>query len=292
MTRNREKQVIYLGMAINIFLIVTKLAGGLLASSLSLIADGIHSMSDLVTDFIVLWGLSLAAKPADRGHPYGHGKLETLASLLVAVLLFFVSFGIIRKAFFCLMHGPVPLTDGRLVAAIAFLSIIGKEYVYRKTISLGKKLHSPALQANAWHHRSDALSSLVVLLGAAATWRGWGYGDPAAGLIVGLMIAGVAFRLTRKDLNQLLESAVSPAIRQEIENAINHFPDIISWHHLRARQVGREIFLDFHILVDGNMSVADSHELAHRLEKFLKESLNYPLNIIIHIEPGAGNQPH
>ena len=285
MTRNREKQVIYLGMAINVFLIVIKLAGGLLGSSLSLVADGIHSFSDLITDFIILWGLSLAAKPADRGHPYGHGKLETLASLLVAVLLFIVSFGIIRKAFFCLAHGPALLANGHLVAAIAFLSIIGKEYAYRKTISLGKKLHSPALQANAWHHRSDALSSLVVLLGGAATWRGWHYGDPAAGLIVGLMIAYVAFRLTRKDLNQLLESAVSPAIQQEIENAINRFPDPISWHHLRTRQVGREIFLDFHLLVDGSMSVADSHALAHRLEKFLTDTLSYPVNIIIHIEP-------
>ena len=290
MTRNREKQVIYLGMAINVFLIVIKLAGGLLGSSLSLVADGIHSFSDLITDFIILWGLSLAAKPADRGHPYGHGKLETLASLVVAALLFVVSFCIIKKAVFCLLQGPVHIADACLVSAIALLSIIGKEFAYRKTISLGKKLHSPALQANAWHHRSDALSSLVVLLGGAASWMGWPYGDPAAGMVVGLMIAWVALRLTRKDLNQLLESAVSPAIQQEIENAINRFPDIISWHHLRTRQVGREIYLDFHVLVDGNMRVVDSHALAHRLEEFLKETLDYPLNIIIHIEPGSKNQ--
>jgi cation diffusion facilitator family transporter len=288
MIRSREKHVIYLGMAINIFLIVIKLAGGLLVSSLSLVADGIHSFSDLITDFIILWGLSLAARPADKGHPYGHGKLETLASLLVAALLFFVSFGIMKKAFFCLLQEAPHIINSRWVIAIALLSMIGKEFAYQKTINLGKSLHSPALQANAWHHRSDALSSLVVLMGALAGCLGWSRGDPTAGFIVGMMIAYVAFRLTRQDLGQLLESAISPAIQQEIEAALNRFPDIISWHHLRTRQVGREIFLDFHILVDGNMRVADSHALSHRLEEFIKETLDYPLNIIIHIEPGEG----
>ncbi len=286
---NQEKQVIYLGMGVNIILIVAKLVGGLLFSSLALVADGIHSISDLITDFIILWGLSLAARPADKGHPYGHGKLETMASLLVAALLFFVSFGIMKKAFFCFLQEAPHIINERWVIAIALLSMIGKEFAYRKTINLGTRLHSPALQANAWHHRSDALSSLVVLIGALAGCLGWSRGDPTAGFIVGIMIAYVAFRLTRKDLDQLLESAVSPAIQQEIEAALNRFPNIISWHHLRTRQVGREIFLDFHILVDGNMRVVDSHNLSHRLEEFLQETLDYPLNIIIHIEPGSKN---
>jgi len=290
MIRNQEKQVIYLGMGINIVLIVAKLAGGLLLSSLALVADGIHSISDLITDFIILWGLSLAARPADKGHPYGHGKLETMASLLVAALLFFVSFGIMKKAFFCFLQEAPHTINERWVIAIALLSMIGKEFAYRKTIHLGTRLHSPALQANAWHHRSDALSSLVVLLGALAGSLGWSRGDPTAGFIVGIMIAYVAFRLTRQDLGQLIESSVSPAIQQEIEDALNRFPAIISWHHLRTRQVGREIFLDFHILVDGNMRVVDSHALSHRLEEFLQETLNYPLNIIIHIEPETKNQ--
>ncbi|MEA2108629.1 MAG: cation diffusion facilitator family transporter [Pseudomonadota bacterium] len=289
MIRSQEKQVIYLGMGVNIILIVAKLVGGLLFSSLALVADGIHSISDLITDFIILWGLSLAARPADKGHPYGHGKLETMASLLVAALLFFVSFGIMKKAFFCFLQEAPHIINERWVIAIALLSMIGKEFAYRKTINLGTRLHSPALQANAWHHRSDALSSMVVLIGALAGCLGWTRGDPSAGFIVGMMIAYVAFRLTRQDLGQLLESAISPAIQQEIEDAINRFPDIISWHQLRTRQVGREIFLDFHILVDGNMRVVDSHNLSHRLEGFLKETLDYPLNIIIHIEPGNKN---
>lgn len=289
MIRRREKQVVYLGMGINIILIVAKLAGGFLFSSLALVADAIHSISDVITDFIILWGLSLAARPADKGHPYGHGKLETMASLLVAALLFLISFGIMKKAFFCFLQEVPHIINEGGVIVIALLSMISKEFAYRKTIHLGTRLHSPALQANAWHHRSDALSSLVVLLGALAGFLGWSRGDPTAGFIVGIMIAYVAFRLTRQDLGQLLESAVSPAIRQEIEAALNRFPDIISWHHLRTRQVGREIFLDFHILVDGNMRVVDSHALSHRLEEFLQETLNYPLNIIIHIEPGNKN---
>lgn len=280
-----EKRIVYLGLIINIVLIVAKLAGGILVSSLALIADGIHSLTDLVTDLIVLWGLKLSARPADKNHPYGHGKLETLASLMVAAILLVVGLGIMKKAFSCLLYGAPHPIDPRWVLSIALFSVVLKEFVYQKTITLARRLHSPALEANAWHHRSDALSSLVVLVGAAVTWLGWSGGDLAAGLVVGGMIAFVALKIGYQGVGQLLEEAVSPAIQQEIETTLNQFTEILSWHHLRTRRVGREVFLDVHILVPGEMSVAAGHELAHRLEEFLKETLPYSLNIIIHVEP-------
>ncbi|MBW1646210.1 MAG: cation transporter [Deltaproteobacteria bacterium] len=288
MTSREEKRVIYLGMAINLVLIIAKLAAGLYAASLALVADGIHSLADLATDVIVLWGLRLAARPADRGHPYGHGKLETLTSLLVAGLLFLVGFAIVKKALACLLQGPAPLPDPYLVLAVAGLSLIGKEFAYRQTIRVGEKLHSPALRANAWHHRSDALSSLVVVLGVVAGRCGWPYGDPAAGLAVGLMIAWVAFRLTQQDLGQLVESAVDPEVRTAIEEALAAYPGGLDWHGLRARQVGREVNLDFHLLVDEGMSVAESHALGHRLEEYLRQRLPYPIRVMIHMEPAGG----
>ncbi|MBN2332143.1 MAG: cation transporter [Deltaproteobacteria bacterium] len=287
---HQEKQVIYLGLVINMVLIIVKIAGGMLVSSLALVADGIHSLSDLMTDIIVLWGLSLAARPADESHPFGHGKLETLASLIVAGVLLAVGLGIMKKAYFCLFHGaPLPINP-RWVLGIALASVILKEFAYQRTISLANRLHSPALEANAWHHRSDALSSLVVCFGAGAGWLGWQQGDLAAGLVVGGMIAYVALKMGWQGLGQLVERAASPAIQQEIEAAINNFPGILSWHHLRTRRVGREVFLDVHVLVPGEMTVAASHDLADQLEEFLKETLSYPLNIIIHIEPGNEGQ--
>jgi len=284
-THRQEKQVVYLGLVINIVLIVTKLAGGILVSSLALVADGSHSSSDLITDLIVLWGLSLAARPADRNHLYGHGKLETLASLMIAAILMAVSLGIIRKAFICLLQGSPQLIDSRWVLGIALLSIALNEFVYRKTISLARSRHSPALEANAWHHRSDALSSLVVLIGAVAGWLGWPGGDLVAALIVGGMIAFVALKMGYEGLRQMVEEAVSPSIQNEIETTINNFPGQFSWHKLRTRRVGREVFLDMHVLVPGKMTVAAGHELTHRLEEFIKKTLPYSLNIIIHIEP-------
>ena len=282
---NAEKKVVFLGLVVNILLLVAKLAGGLLTSSLALIADGIHSLSDLITDLIVLWGLKLASRPADKSHPYGHGKLETLASLMVAAILLTVSLGIMQKAFTCLLHGSPHLINSSWVMEIALISVLLKEILYRKTISLARRGHSPALEANAWHHRSDALSSLVVLLGAVAGWWGWTGGDLAAALIVGAMIAYVALKMGYQGLAELLEAAVSPEIQHEIETTINKFPDILSWDNLRSRRVGREVFLDFHIIVPGAMTVSISHEVAHRLEEFIKQSLPYTLNIIIHIEP-------
>ena len=280
-----EKKIVFWGLLVNILLIVSKLAGGLLLSSLALIADGIHSLSDMFTDLIVLWGLKMASRPADENHHYGHGKLETLASLIVAVILLTVSLGIMEKAFTCFRYGPPHLIDSRWILGIALISVLLKEILYRKTIALARSGQSPALKANAWHHRSDALSSLVVFIGAVASWWGWAGGDLAAALIVGIMIAYVALKMGYQGLAELLETAVAPEIQVEIENTINRFPDIISWHNLRSRRVGREVFLDLHIIVPGEMTVAISHKVAHRLEEFIKQSLPYRLNIMIHIEP-------
>ncbi|MBN2809176.1 MAG: cation transporter [Deltaproteobacteria bacterium] len=285
LNRDAEKRVVYLGLVINLILIIAKLAGGLLVSSLALIADGIHSLTDLITDLIVLWGLKLASRPADHDHPFGHGKLETLASLIVAVILLVVALGIIKEAFSCLNQGaPLPV-DYRWVLTIALFSVFLKEYTYQKTISLARRLHSPALEANAWHHRSDALSSLVVIGGAIASWLGWIAADLAAGLVVGGMIALVALKIGYQGLEELVEKAVSPQIQLEIETTLNQFTEILAWHQLRTRRVGRGVFLDVNIMVPGEMSVATSHAIADRLEEFIKHRLPYLLNIIIHIEP-------
>lgn len=283
-TGRQIKSVTYTGMAVNFALSIVKVVVGFLAGSLALVADGIHSVSDLATDAVVLLGVFLGSKKADRSHPYGHGRAETFAGIVIALILIVVGGAMIYYATLAIARDE-DTTPSFAVLVAAVVSIVAKEWLYRITRRIAVKSHSPSLYANAWHHRSDALSSVAVVVGFVALESGFGHGDQVAAIAVGLMIIWVGVTIIGNALRELTEAAIDTGTIEHIEQIINSNTDIRHWHKLRTRTVGREVFLDLHILVDPELSVSAAHEISENLEKALDEQITRPINITVHIEP-------
>jgi len=278
------KSVTYLGIVINIVLAIIKIAVGLLAASFALVADGVHSLSDLATDAVLLLGVRLGAKEPDGSHPYGHGRAETLSAGLIAMILIFVGGAMIYYATMAIARDDIT-TPHLGVLAAAIVSVAAKEWLYRATRKVAIDSHSPALYANAWHHRSDALSSVAVVIGYISLQFGFGHGDQAAAIAVGTMVIWVGVKVISDCVRELAESSVDADTVEEIKKIIASDTSVHHWHKLRTRTVGREVFLDLHILVDPELNVAAAHEITVRLEKALDEQISRPTNITIHIEP-------
>ncbi|MHC4355020.1 MAG: cation diffusion facilitator family transporter [Planctomycetota bacterium] len=278
------KSVTYLGIMVNIVLAIIKIAVGLLATSLSLVADGVHSLSDLATDAVLLLGVRLSAKEPDGSHPYGHGRAETLSAGLIALILIFVGGAMIYYATMAIAKEKVTAPHPGVLAA-AIVSIAAKEWLYRATRKVAVKSHSTALYANAWHHRSDALSSVAVVIGFISLEFGYAYGDQAAAIAVGTMVIWVGVKVITDCLRELAESSVDSETIEHIKRIIASDTSVHHWHKLRTRTAGREVFLDLHILVDPELNVAAAHEITVKLEKALDEQISRPTNITIHIEP-------
>lgn len=278
------KSITYIGIAINIALSVVKVVIGSLAGSLALVADGIHSLSDVATDAAVLLGLRLGSKGPDQSHPYGHGRAETFSAGLIALVLILVGGAMIYYATITIARGEVTTPRFAVIIA-AIVSIAAKEWLYRATQKIAIQSHSPALYANAWHHRSDALSSVAVVIGFISLEFGFGHGDQVAAIAVGLMIIFVGVRIIGDCLHELTESAIDADTIEHIKNIINSDSSIRQWHKLRTRTVGREVFLDLHILVDPDLDIAAAHEIAEGLENALDKGISRPVNITVHIEP-------
>ena len=278
------KSITYIGIAVNIALSVVKVVIGSLAGSLALLADGIHSLSDVATDAAVLLGLRLGSKGPDQSHPYGHGRAETFSAGIIALVLILVGGAMIYYATMAIARDEV--TKPRFgVLIVAIVSIVAKEWLYRATQKIAIKSHSPALYANAWHHRSDALSSVAVVAGFISLEFGFGHGDQVAAIAVGLMIIFVGVRIIGDCLHELTESAIDADTIEHIKNIINSDSSIRQWHKLRTRTVGREVFLDLHILVDPALNIAAAHEITESLENALDKQIAQPVNITVHIEP-------
>jgi len=278
------RSVTYLGIAVNIALSIVKLVIGSLAGSLALLADGIHSLSDVATDAAVLLGLRLGSKEPDKSHPYGHGRAETLSAGIIALVLILVGGAMIYYATMAIARDQV--TTPRLgVLIAAMVSIAAKEWLYRVTQKVAIRSHSSALYANAWHHRSDALSSVAVAIGFISLEFGFGHGDQVAAIAVGLMIIWVGVRVIGDSMRELTEGAVDPETIEHIEHIINANSSIRQWHKLRTRTVGREVFLDLHILVDPDLNISAAHKISESLETALNEQITRPVNITVHIEP-------
>lgn len=278
------RSVTYLSVVTNVGLCAVKLVVGFLIGSLALIADGIHSLSDLATDAAVLLGLYFGSKEPDKSHPYGHGRIETFSAALVAIVLvavggwmmYFASISLARDKITCPHFG---------MAAAGLLSVAAKEWLYRITRNAAVKSHSSALYANAWHHRSDALSSIAVVVGFIAMKFGFTHGDQVAAIAVGLMIVWVGVKIIGDVLRELTEGAIDPKTIEDIKEIINSDKSIRQWHKLRTRTVGREVFLDLHILVNPELDIAAAHEISERLENTLHAQIPRPINIVVHIEP-------
>ncbi len=278
------RKVTLWGIFLNIFLMVLKIASGILIKSSALIADGVHSLSDLATDFVVLIGTRLSSRPADKTHPYGHGKMETIACLIIALALIGISFGIIWSAGVSI-YSHEHSFPGFMVLVIASVSVVSKEIIFRVTRKVSRITHSTVLYANAWHQRSDALSSVAVLLGGVASLFGWGHADQVAAVVVGFMIIGVSGKIFFEALLELSEHSADSESIQKIKIALSREKSISSWHALRTRKLGAELIVDVHVLVDPGLSVQESHEISMRIEKEIEKELSRPVNVLVHVEP-------
>lgn len=291
---NRQiRRITYIGVLVNVVLSVIKITIGSLAGSIALVADGIHSLSDMVTDTVVLLGTHFGSKKPDQQHPYGHGRAETFSALGVAIILILVGAFMIYKASMCIVRVSSGIEQlhpiGMSVLWAAILSVVLKEALYWATRNIAMRVHSPALYANAWHHRTDAGSSIAVVIGFIAFRLGYDYGDHVAAVIVGIMIVLVGAKIIRDCIEEFAERAVDSGTIEQIEEIIVSETRIRGWHKLRTRNVGREIFLDLHIFVDPQLSIIMAHEIAEALETSMHEKISRPVNITIHVEP---YQPH
>lgn len=278
------KSVTYLGIAVNLSLALIKGVIGVLTGSLALLADGIHSLSDFATDIAVLLGLHLGSKEPDRSHPYGHGRAETFSAAVIALILIFVGGAMIYYATMAIARDEMTAPHlGILVGAL--VSVAAKEWLYKVTKKVAIRSHSPALYANAWHHRSDAFSSIAVMVGFVSLAFGFGHGDQVAAIAVGVMVVWVGVRVISDAIREFAEAAVDEDTIAHIKDIINSDSSIRQWHRLRTRMVGREVFLDLHILVDPDLNITAAHEIAERLEKTVDEQITRPTNITVHIEP-------
>lgn len=277
-------RVTRIGLWSNLSLFVLKLIFGVLVASAALIADAVHTISDLVTDCVVLAGVKLSSRPVDDSHDYGHGKYETVAASIVALLLIMAGCAIAITAGLDIYHDRTSM-PGYPVLAVAAVSIAIKEWLFRFTRQVGRRVNSTALHVNAWHHRSDALSSIAVLFGAIAGLAGWGHGDHAAAVAVGVMIVVVGLRAIRECFIELSEGTIASEERQSIINAIGEVSGVRSWHKLRTRLVGREVFMDIHVRVDARLSVDEGHQICCDVEQAIARTVKRPINIVVHCEP-------
>lgn len=291
---NREREiykVTLVGSAANVLLTVFKFVAGIVGHSAAMTADAVHSLSDLLTDAVVLLFVRISSKPEDKDHDYGHGKYETLATTIVGLALAAVAMGLGWKAIEALLSwygGGTLEAPGMLALWAAAVSIVIKELVYQYTVHRGKDLNSPAVEANAWHHRSDALSSLGTLAGiggAILLGDRWTVLDPIAGLVVSLFILRVAWMLLKGGFNELLEASLPDEVEREILAIVTSFPDVSDPHHLRTRRIGSRYAIELHIRMDGQMPLAASHARTCEIERALKDRFGERTLITLHVEP-------
>ena len=283
-------RVTFVGFVVNLVLAAGKLAAGIFGRSGAMVADAVHSFSDLATDVVVIAFAKISAKPKDAGHDYGHGKFETLATILISLALLAVGTGILIsgiRAIRVVVNGGILPRPGVVALVAAVVSIILKEILYRYTVRVGRTLQSPSVVANAWHHRSDALSSLGTLVGiACAVFLGekWRIADPIAALLVAVFIFKIAFDLTRTGIDELLERSLPEDMEREILQIVTADPEIRQPHNLRTRRIGASIAVEVHVRVDGSMSVRRAHELTVDIERRLRERFGAGTMIAIHVE--------
>jgi cation diffusion facilitator family transporter len=272
------------GSLVNLFLLAVKFVVGALTGSVALIADGVHSTSDLATDLVVFGGIRLGGRKADASHPYGHGRYETMAGGIVAAILIGVGLFIVWEAgtaFYAHAHH----FPGPAVLVVAAVSILAKEGVYRRTIAVARKVNSTALHANAWHHRSDALSSVAVLLGGAGGLLGWGHADQVAGIVVGLMVSASGGSTLYEVMKELTEGTPCAEDLEAIKQAVRRVPRVEQFHQLRTRRVGREVFVDLHVLVEPALSLLEGHRISMQVEEAVRNACRQPVNVMVHVEP-------
>ncbi|MBR5107449.1 MAG: cation transporter [Bacteroidales bacterium] len=285
------------GSVVNLLLVGLKAVAGLVGHSAAMISDAVHSLSDFVTDIVVLVFVRVSARPQDEDHDYGHGKYETLATLFIGLALAAAAVGIVVSGAGKLarwMQGEDLPAPGKIALWAALASIVAKELLFQYTRLKGKHLNSKALEANAWHHRSDALSSIGTAIGiggAILLGRRWTVLDPLASIVVGAMLVKVAWDLLGPSFGELTDSSLPADMEQEMLDIIRGVPGVEDPHNLRTRRIGNRIAAEVHIRLEGSLPLSEAHEMASEVERRFKERFGAESHIIIHMEPKQENKP-
>jgi cation diffusion facilitator family transporter len=279
-----SKKVTIIGAVANVILSTGKILAGVFGNSPVMIADGVHSASDLVSDAVVVWGMQLGKASADEDHPYGHGRFETLATLFLAFALFAVAIGIIVDAVDRL-GSPELITPPELIALwAAVLSIIIKEGLYHYTVIVGRKYNAKAIIANAWHHRSDAISSVAALAGIGGAMLGLPLLDPVAAVAVAVIVGKMGLEFARDALKEFSDSAIDESIQKSIKEMVATIPEVQDAHFLKGRQMGSDILIDVHIEVHPFISVSEGHQIAEKVRYTLLKQIKEVNDVMVHVD--------
>lgn len=283
------------GSIVNVVLLICKFAAGFLGGSAAMVADAVHSLSDFITDIIVIAFVHLGSRPEDSDHDYGHGKYETLATIIISISLLVVGAMILvngAEKILSVCRGETLQQPGVIALAAALLSIILKEWAYRFTIRAGRKLNSQAVISNAWHHRSDALSSIGTAAGiggAIGLGSRWAVLDPIAAVVVSLFIIATSAGLVRKAFGELMEESLPGQTVQQIKILAEQEPQVSGIHNLRTRSIGNRMAIEMHLRMPGNISLYEAHSHATAIEHRLRDKFGNDIFINIHVEPQKVN---
>lgn len=294
MKERRLKQIYkitFVGSVVNLFLVVAKFIAGILGHSAAMTADAVHSLSDFITDIVVVTFVRISAKPSDESHDYGHAKFETLSTIIIGLLLLFVGSSLLWESgtdIWAAIQGEVLPQPGVIALVAALFSIVLKGVLFKYTLKEGKKWHSPALMANAWHHNSDALSSLGTALGiggAILLGDSWRVLDPIAAFLVSLFILKIGVELIFPGIGELMEKSLPRDEEDKIVEVIQRYPDVYDVHDLRTRTLGSNYSIEVHIRMEGHLSLTQTHDRATQIEEDLKQTFGEHTHVVIHVEP-------
>lgn len=294
MEQKRKKEVYrvtFVGTVVNMVLVVAKFVTGIVGHSGAMIADAVHSLSDFVTDIIVFVMVGVSSKPQDADHNYGHGKYETLATAVIGLALMLAGIGICYSgvsAVVAVIKGEILPAPGYVALAAALISIVSKELLFRYTIKAGKRVNSQAVVANAWHHRSDALSSIATAVGiggAILLGNQWRVLDPIAAIFVSVFVIKVAYDLMKPCIDELLEKSLPKEVEDDIMAIILSFEQVSSPHHLRTRRIGTRYAIEFHIRMSGQLTLDEAHAVATQIERSIKSRFGQGTHVAVHMEP-------
>lgn len=279
------------GSIVNFLLVLFKFLAGVVGQSSAMIADAAHSLSDLASDIILLICIKISSKPEDADHAYGHGKFETLASVAIGLILLATGLGFLWEGAAAIIsfaqggHLPMP---GMIALCAAVVSIVVKEWLYRYTMAAAKKTDSSTLKVNAWHHRSDALSSITTVIGiggAMLPGKYWVLLDPLAACVISFFITGMAVTLMKPGIDELMEKSLPEEEQAQIAAIISSTPGVIAFHRLRTRRMGNNRAVEAHIKLNGALTLLEAHDIATAIEKRIRASLGEKTHVAVHMEP-------
>lgn len=278
-------RVTLIGSVVDLLLAIIKIIGGYIATSQALIADGIHSLSDLFTDFIVIYAAKHSHREADEDHPYGHGRIETLATVLLGVALVLVAIGIGYDAIDRLFHVDRLLAPTVLALYLALVSVVAKELIYHYSMHIARKYRSEMLKANAWHSRTDAISSIIVVIGVLGSMAGLNYLDAIAAVGVAVMIAKIGWDLMFQSVSELIDTGLDPERLERIRETILDVNGVHALHVLRTRRMGGDALVDVHIQVSPSLSVSEGHHISEQVRQQVINAIDEVADVMVHIDP-------